>query len=138
MTFQSTSLSRGKTSACNLIFVASSEISIHFPLTREDWKRMGNFQYFRYFNPLPSHEGRRDSQRMLYFFITFQSTSLSRGKTANIAKNPPSFLSTLHNFQLYLSYKIHFCFLTYYFFLRFSRLFWCESPSFSMCTSHSH
>ena len=57
--FQSTSLSRGKTSPC-VIFICGKGLSIHFPLTREDQKK----------------------KKTVDELIAFQSTSLSRGKTS--------------------------------------------------------
>ena len=56
--FQSTSLSRGKTRMCNA-YLEHQDLSIHFPLTRED-KAIITEQWKESF---------------------FQSTSLSRGKT---------------------------------------------------------
>ena len=102
MLFQSTSLSRGKTEwAC--IKTTFCDLSIHFPLTREDsphWKwelLSGSFNplpshegrlflipiilSLYSFNPLPSHEGRRITMRCILLTAVFQSTSLSRGKT---------------------------------------------------------
>ena len=79
--FQSTSLSRGKT-IIYTIYTYSLCLSIHFPLTREDFSECGRYQrtdlsiHFpltredkekrigndncKSFNPLPSHEGRRN------------------------------------------------------------------------------
>ena len=65
MSFQSTSLSRGKTELAGLDG-QREDLSIHFPLTREDLfgasRRIGTIS----FNPLPSHEGRQ--QKALIFF----------------------------------------------------------------------
>ena len=58
LVFQSTSLSRGKTSSVS-----------------------GSGGNVRSFNPLPSHEGRRSFTLCRGNVSTFQSTSLSRGKT---------------------------------------------------------
>ena len=59
------------------------DLSIHFPLTRED----GDVQLEKHtpfsFNPLPSHEGRHNYLRLAVTETVFQSTSLSRGKTFN-------------------------------------------------------
>ena len=80
MTFQSTSLSRGKTG-----YSGSPDeqchLSIHFPLTREDATSTIFPQSHLPFNPLPSHEGRLFCFHLLLFAFLFQSTSLSRGKT---------------------------------------------------------
>ena len=56
-------------------------LSIHFPLTREDWSGIGYSGIGRSFNPLPSHEGRLVTLQRGEPPKTFQSTSLSRGKT---------------------------------------------------------
>ena len=55
--FQSTSLSRGKTQAIwgN---INAANLSIHFPLTREDQSVLSGGFFSLPFNPLPSHEGR--------------------------------------------------------------------------------
>ena len=102
-TFQSTSLSRGKTAEGEEVPL-SQALSIHFPLTREDRCTGRGFRDQCSFNPLPSHEGRRNRSapggpRELSFNPLpshegrreiradripgnpFQSTSLSRGKT---------------------------------------------------------
>ena len=57
------------------------QLSIHFPLTREDLRIPFSFRYNRSFNPLPSHEGRLSPPRNAHLNNFFQSTSLSRGKT---------------------------------------------------------
>ena len=109
--FQSTSLSRGKTADC-LNMPALQELSIHFPLTREDNRRPSqhgltrsfnplpshegrHFQNTQYrlrhtFNPLPSHEGRHTNGQTTTYTVTFQSTSLSRGKTDSRLAFPTS------------------------------------------------
>ncbi len=56
--FQSTSLSRGKTFRQNILFPPRL-LSIHFPLTREDCGELKTKNMIESFNPLPSHEGRR-------------------------------------------------------------------------------
>ena len=56
--FQSTSLSRGKTSVM-AVSRYSASLSIHFPLTREDSVMAVSRYSASTFNPLPSHEGRR-------------------------------------------------------------------------------
>ena len=116
--FQSTSLSRGKTYWSDLR-VPFTNLSIHFPLTREDfisgkWDSIKDFQStslsrgktqlrhdHKYstgsFNPLPSHEGRQSPTYKYATFEHFQSTSLSRGKTRNLLA---------HSLELFLS--IHF------------------------------
>ena len=78
--FQSTSLSRGKTWDKRLRN-PWRDLSIHFPLTREDMNTLGNRLDLEPFNPLPSHEGRPDKQQWYAYAVHFQSTSLSRGKT---------------------------------------------------------
>ena len=60
---------------------ALQELSIHFPLTREDNRRPSQHGLTRSFNPLPSHEGRRRRKGEKIMLEIFQSTSLSRGKT---------------------------------------------------------
>ena len=78
--FQSTSLSRGKTSLGDPIAL-SRTLSIHFPLTREDRAQMRIPTSRSPFNPLPSHEGRHTGNQENIGYESFQSTSLSRGKT---------------------------------------------------------
>ena len=59
--------------------------SIHFPHPREDQDQYRCCYRFRYFNPLPSSEGRR---RRIYRYVisqALQSTSLIRGKTAHLS-----------------------------------------------------
>ena len=102
--FQSTSLSRGKTPFIDTVAFYAN-LSIHFPLTREDSvaekgsdendsfnplpSHEGRLpvstppQWSEPFNPLPSHEGRRGDRRKQCYIDNFQSTSLSRGKTWN-------------------------------------------------------
>ena len=63
--FQSTSLSRGKT-LLSRRRGRTHVLSIHFPLTREDGSRAFRQPLTRTFNPLPSHEGR--PQKTLIFF----------------------------------------------------------------------
>ena len=55
--FQSTSLSRGKTISEERMR-RKEELSIHFPLTREDPSDHPSRSETASFNPLPSHEGR--------------------------------------------------------------------------------
>ena len=58
--FQSTPLSRGKTFGGS-VSIFAIYISIHSPLTREDLITTSYLlQILNNFNPLPSHEGRRD------------------------------------------------------------------------------
>lgn len=64
-TFQSTSLSRGKTEQ-EPDGTYITILSIHFPLTREDIDLPDHIQQALPFNPLPSHEGR--PQKTLIFF----------------------------------------------------------------------
>ena len=40
-------------------------------------------RFYNPFNPLPSHEGRQMPEMRAVYDIRFQSTSLSRGKTAS-------------------------------------------------------
>ena len=56
-------------------------LSIHFPLTREDNGNSRIAQIPIPFNPLPSHEGRHKAVSAKDVCESFQSTSLSRGKT---------------------------------------------------------
>ena len=56
-------------------------LSIHFPLTREDKEILKGGKDNASFNPLPSHEGRLWEQTEGWKNESFQSTSLSRGKT---------------------------------------------------------
>ena len=116
--FQSTSLSRGKT-AFLAYFMILRSLSIHFPLTREDKNAPCLMHSLRSFNPLPSHEGRPLSRsgksikkssfnplpshegRQNYFGYNplpavFQSTSLSRGKTAATAIPYDDFGLSIH------------------------------------------
>ena len=94
-------------------------LSIHFPLTREDSIRPGSCFRIRSFNPLPSHEGRRGRRKSRKFTRksfnplpshegrrhsplrerhgeTFQSTSLSRGKTAFLIIRRIAFFLSIH------------------------------------------
>ena len=80
MSFQSTSLSRGKT-VNEPREDSYRHLSIHFPLTREDPGRRCFTGWNISFNPLPSHEGRPNARCVGLKNGTFQSTSLSRGKT---------------------------------------------------------
>ncbi len=57
------------------------DLSIHFPLTREDCHPGRYHPPSLPFNPLPSHEGRRNMTLKNALALAFQSTSLSRGKT---------------------------------------------------------
>ena len=41
----------------------------------------GSGIFGKYFNPLPSHEGRRNPYKLIMVFGKFQSTPLSRGET---------------------------------------------------------
>ena len=77
--------------------VFNPNLSIHFPLTREDFLDQLQSQGHLPFNPLPSHEGRLSITIVRRWSHFFQSTSLSRGKTAG--------MPTLRTFE-YLS--IHF------------------------------
>ena len=56
--FQSTSLTRGTTSG-KLPFLGTMAISIHVPHTRDDVTPYLFAASSTYFNPRPSHEGRR-------------------------------------------------------------------------------
>ncbi len=56
-------------------------LSIHFPLTREDNVAHITSLCVFPFNPLPSHEGRPEDGKLRSQPGLFQSTSLSRGKT---------------------------------------------------------
>ena len=58
-----------------------SQISIHSPHTRGDPFLRSEWQCSRYFNPLPSHEGRRAISSTGSASQTFQSTPLTRGET---------------------------------------------------------
>ena len=96
-------LTRGDYNA--IIFHVSQFISIHSPLTRGDdgyASSLGGYNQFqstplsrgetsagrscrkpgRYFNPLPSHEGRQDFPQKIVRQLLFQSTPLSRGETS--------------------------------------------------------
>ena len=84
--FQSTSLSRGKT-ASGTGGIRGRNLSIHFPLTREDTGSILSLRIVFPFNPLPSHEGRPVTPAAPMSSATFQSTSLSRGKTGNCQGN---------------------------------------------------
>ncbi len=89
--FQSTSLSRGKTihattslysGNLSIHFPLTREdyqglsfprwplrLSIHFPLTREDHKTSNELTAQWTFNPLPSHEGRQDGTAYIYICL---------------------------------------------------------------------
>ena len=70
-------------------FFVLCTISIHSPLTRGDYGTGGPLSGPGYFNPLPSHEGRRLCDVLDGIDGQFQSTPLSRGETlkATITRN---------------------------------------------------
>ena len=101
-TFQSTPLMRGETRGkrrfhhCNRISIRSPHargdllrldadvavgISIHSPHARGDLRKAVLTMLQRHFNPLPSHEGRRNQMQQGFCAIQFQSTPLTRGET---------------------------------------------------------
>ena len=102
--FQSTSLSRGKTQIRAASFSVTYALSIHFPLTREDWPSLaarasrGLSIHFPLTREDLRHRLPERAQRLsIHFPLTredhpgrgraktkgaFQSTSLSRGKTS--------------------------------------------------------
>ena len=57
------------------------EISIHSPHARGDQAGQLVDQFIRYFNPLPSCEGRRVYRDIAMEGVGFQSTPLMRGET---------------------------------------------------------
>ena len=100
--FQSTPLTRGETMYTparprgNVISIHSphtrgdpveesllfcTEISIHSPHTRGDTFSLSASFCERYFNPLPSHEGRQTQGGRKGVDLIFQSTPLTRGET---------------------------------------------------------
>ena len=80
ITFQSTSLSRGKTppARCPVRWI---ELSIHFPLTREDFTPFGSQVMSRFFQSTSLSRGKTGLKIEIDSSDAFQSTSLSRGKT---------------------------------------------------------
>ena len=78
-TFQSTSLSRGKTFA--LIVISDAFVlSIHFPLTREDRATAKDLGGREPFNPLPSHEGRPSSFTTIPYTLSFNPLPSHEGR----------------------------------------------------------
>ena len=86
--FQSTPLMRGetrhKTHAEQVI-----AISIHSPHARGDKRSRYSILYKRYFNPLPSCEGRPIHNPSCHVHDAFQSTPLMRGETLSPPYFPP-------------------------------------------------
>ena len=112
-TFQSTPLMRGETSL-NLVpniigsnfnplpscegrqdgvvhYHKTEYISIHSPHARGDVIYAPETSDANDFNPLPSCEGRLRAFHDFAIYITFQSTPLMRGETAQTSKNPFGF-----------------------------------------------
>ena len=56
-------------------------MSIHSPHARGDLRKAVLTMLQRHFNPLPSHEGRRNQMQQGFCAIQFQSTPLTRGET---------------------------------------------------------
>ena len=80
LAFQSTSLLRGTTPP-PIIPKYTSYISIHVPLTRDDYMSICKNLLPVDFNPRPSYEGRHFHQIFPFNNLIFQSTSLLRGTT---------------------------------------------------------
>ena len=87
--------------------LAIAYISIHFPRMREDPYQEQKTIHRRYFNPLPSNEGRRSTLISFILGFTFQSTSLEWGKTgkrllslrgSNISIHFPRMREDLHRY----------------------------------------
>ena len=78
--FQSTSLSRGKT---DTIILSEINVQSFNPLPSHEGRQCVSCGVTpdETFNPLPSHEGRQKCAEKMDTTKTFQSTSLSRGKT---------------------------------------------------------
>ena len=94
MAFQSTSLSRGKTilqkAGCRC-----SILSIHFPLTREDRRRPDLNRLYLPFNPLPSHEGRRETHPNHYLTESFNPLPSHEGRRPP-AQCPVRWILSIH------------------------------------------
>ncbi|MDD6394723.1 MAG: hypothetical protein PUB37_00835, partial [Firmicutes bacterium] len=61
-------------------------VSIHVPHTRDDFIAENFEATSEGFNPRPSHEGRLSRLLLQPTTLLFQSTSLTRGTTANLSK----------------------------------------------------
>ena len=94
--FRSAPLSRGETGA-DLHVSETVNIPIHSPLTRGDWETIQILLRSPYFNPLPSHEGRRGRPSSSHRIGRFQSTPLSRGETQNSPIYHPTSPNISHN-----------------------------------------
>ena len=71
-------------------------ISIHSPHTRGDAPHAHSAGREKYFNPLPSHEGRPKQRKNSRHIAKFQSTPLTRGETGDglVTRYPSVFQST--------------------------------------------
>ena len=88
--FQSTPLTRGETAVAGSI-QTRTYISIHSPHTRGDARNDPGRDMEQYFNPLPSHEGRRFLFAVFPAVRKFQSTPLTRGETGRCARPRASY-----------------------------------------------
>ena len=110
---QSTSLIRGKTEILDSR-VVFCDTSIHFPHPREDFEMSHHYGFFRYFNPLPSSEGRQMSLPTMWLSRYFNPLPSSEGRRREASTHPaadhfnplPSSEGRLHGTALTVSVDI--------------------------------